>query len=103
MSKKKRVKTPFSMSLPASITVGGTPYEVRDDPHLEDFGECEVVSKVIRINIKKHLTLQQLLVTWHHETGHAIAEEYGVNMNEKNTDRMAQGRTQVFKDWMEAQ
>ena len=92
------------MNLPRKVTIGAMPYEVRDDATLgDDFGDCDFDQKVIRINVKKHLTVQQLLVTWHHETGHAIAYEFGVMLNEKNTDRMAQGRTQVFADWMEAQ
>lgn len=100
---KKHIETPFSMNLPRRVTIGAVPYLVKDDPHMEDFGDCEFDRKLIRINVKRHLTLQQLLVTWHHETAHAIANEYGIPLSEKNTDRMAQGRTQVFKDWMEAQ
>ena len=103
MGKKKSIETPFTMNLPTSTTIGAIPYTVIDEPRMEDFGDCNTDTKVIRINVRKHLTLQQLLVTWNHETDHAINEEYGLPDKERDVDRRAQGRTQVFKDWMEAQ
>ena len=99
----KHIETPFGMNLPCKVMIGAVPYLVKDNPHMEDFGDCNFDRKVISINVAKHLTLPQLLVTWHHETGHAIANEFGVPLSEGNCDRMAQGRTQAHVAWMEAQ
>ena len=101
--RKKHISTPFGMNLPCKVQIGAVPYEVRDDPHMDDFGECNVDTKVIRINVARHLTIHQLMVTWHHETGHAIDEEYGERETERACDRRAQGRTQAHVAWLEAQ
>jgi len=100
---KKYIETSFGMNLPRKLMVGAVPYLVEDAKLEADFGDCDTDKKLIRIDLRRHLTVQQLLVTWHHETGHAIACEYGVKLAERDTDRMAQGRTQVLTDWMEAQ
>jgi hypothetical protein len=103
MSKEKHIETPFGFNLPCKVFIGAVPYLVRDDPTMDDMGECNVETKIIRINVKKHHTGHQLLLTWHHETGHGICEEYGERDNEKSCDRRAQGRTQVHAAWIEAQ
>jgi len=100
---RKYIETPFGVNLPRRIMVGAVPYDVRDDPNIEDFGDCNTDTKVIRINVAKHHTRQQLLLTWHHETGHAINEEYSCPDKEKDVDRRAQGRTQVLEYWVAVQ
>ena len=44
-----------------------------------------------------------MLTTYWHEVLHAICYEYGVELDDKDTDRVAQGMTQAFLALMEAE
>lgn len=105
MTRRKRIKTPQGAFLPARIQIAAVWYTVTIAPEAreEDLGSCDSLRKIINIDVAKHPDAEAVMVTWKHETGHAIEEEYGIPMTDKNTDRYAQGRAQEFWQFVEVQ
>ena len=100
--KPKHTKTPF-FTLPAVIQIGAIPIRVeKKELDGDDMGRFDGAG-LIEIDVKKHTSYAQLMVTLLHEAGHAIDFCYGMDREDPEGDRTAHGYTQVFFYIAEAQ
>lgn len=91
-------KTYFNR-IPAHIKIGKNNYEIlwteefkHDDTQL---GESRF-GQVRQIIINKNQSIKEAVHTYWHEVIHAISEEYGVNMTEKQVIAFEKGLKHVF-------
>ena len=100
--KPRHTKTPF-FTLPAVVQLGAIPIRIEDkELDGDDMGRFDGFG-LIEIDVKKHTSYAQLMVTLLHEVGHAIDFCYGMDRKDDAVDRVAHGYTQAFLYIAEAQ
>lgn len=96
-----------NLKLPDSVPVAGQVYSITVSPDLREapalcWGYVRPDEKSIYLCDEFPDGLS-LITTYFHEVLHAICSEYGVELNDLDVDRLAQGITQAFVALMEAQ
>ena len=101
--KPKHIKTPF-FTLPAVVQIGAFPIRIEDAKlDSDDMGLFDSGALLIQVDVAKHTSYAQLMVTLLHEVGHAIDYVFNTKRSDADVDRHAHGYTQAFLYIAEAQ
>jgi len=87
------------LPLPDALVIGAQEYKVSLVDRFEQepknaWGFCDERSKTLQF-AAEFPNERLLLITYFHECIHAIENEYGLDLKEKDVDRLAQGVTQA--------
>ncbi len=101
--KPRHIKTPF-FTLPAVVQIGAFFIRLEDAKlDSDDMGLFDSGELLIQIDVAKHRSYTQLMVTVLHEIGHAIDYVFNTKRTDADVDRHAHGYTQAFLYIAEAQ